>query len=69
VADVDAPLADTAKSSRKKAGARHSDLCMFGHWTATRSPVGGEQPPVDAASAEAIGKLSDHHDAYEEDTI
>jgi hypothetical protein len=69
VADVDTPLADMAKASRKKAGARHSDLCMFGNWMATRSPVDDEQPPVDAASAEAMGKLSDHHDDYEEDTI
>jgi len=69
VADVDAPLADTAKSSRKQAGAHHSNCWLFGNWTATRSPVDDEQPPVDAASAEAMGKLSDHHDDYEEDTI
>jgi hypothetical protein len=59
VADVDTPLADMAKASRKKAGARHSDLCMFGNWTATRSPVGGEQPPIDDAYADFTGEQVD----------
>jgi hypothetical protein len=49
-----------AKASRKKAGARHSDLCMFGNWTATRSPVDDEQPPIDDAYADFTGEQVDN---------
>jgi hypothetical protein len=58
-ADVDTPLGEMAKASRKKAGARHSNLCMFGNWTATRSPVDHEQPPGAKASADSMGEQVD----------
>jgi AAA domain len=69
VADVDTPLAETATSARKKAGAHHNNRWLFGNWTATRSPADDAPPPIDEAYADAIGRHRDYAGDLEENTI
>jgi hypothetical protein len=59
VADVDKPLTDTAKSSRRKASASNSDPGLFGNWKATSARVDDEQPPVDDAYVDFMGEQVD----------
>jgi hypothetical protein len=63
------PLADAAKSSRKTARARHTDRWLFGNWTATSAAVHDEQPPLDDAYADFMGKQVDNAEEFEEDTL